>query len=107
MTKITFVRPGGEREIVNAEPGHSVMATAVDNGIDEIVAECGGCLACATCHVYVDEADLDRLPPPSAAEDAMLEATAAPRTPCSRLSCQLKATPELGDLTVHLPSEQY
>ena len=64
-------------------------------------------MSCATCHVYVDSDWLARLPPPSADEDAMLEMTAAPRLPTSRLSCQLQLAPELDGLTATLPETQY
>ncbi|HLJ63278.1 MAG TPA: 2Fe-2S iron-sulfur cluster-binding protein, partial [Stellaceae bacterium] len=82
------------------------MQAAIANGIDGIVAECGGSAMCATCHVYVDEADLARLPKISQGEDEMLESTAAERRKNSRLSCQLVMTTGLDGLTVHLPETQ-
>jgi 2Fe-2S ferredoxin len=66
------------------------METAVRNGIEGIVAECGGSLSCATCHVYLDEADADKVPPMSEMEDEMLYGTTEEREENSRLSCQLK-----------------
>lgn len=106
MSIVTFVSADGVRTTVDVEAGTSVMEAAVDHGIDEIVAECGGSATCATCHVYVSEADHSRLPARSALEDEMLGATAAPRRETSRLSCQIVVDADLGDLTVHLPEEQ-
>jgi 2Fe-2S ferredoxin len=107
MAKITFVRPNGDRETVEAEFGASVMEAALDNDIDEIVAECGGCLSCATCHVYVDDNDQSRILQPSETELAMLKAAVSPVRPSSRLSCQLKMTADLDGITVFLPEVQY
>jgi len=83
------------------------MRTAVDAGIDGIAADCGGCLTCATCHVIVDAAWAEKLSPPTDDELAMLEMTAAPRRPTSRLSCQLVLSAELDGLVVQLPATQY
>ncbi|HVW43621.1 MAG TPA: 2Fe-2S iron-sulfur cluster-binding protein [Amycolatopsis sp.] len=107
MVKVTFVRPDGTDTIVEADPGSTVMQTAVANGVGEIVAECGGTLACATCHVYVDDADIDLLGEIGADEEEMLGFTASPREPGSRLSCQLTLSPELDGLVVRVPPEQY
>jgi len=82
------------------------MRGAVNNAVPGIDADCGGECACATCHVYVDEADLARLPKISQGEDEMLESTAAERRKNSRLSCQLVMTTGLDGLTVHLPETQ-
>jgi len=107
MAKVTYVRPDGEEMIVEVADGTSVMQAALANEITEIVAECGGTLACATCHVYVDDADLDRLQAPSADEDEMLDYTASPRQPNSRLSCQITVGPDVDGLVVQLPPAQY
>jgi 2Fe-2S ferredoxin len=82
------------------------MMCAVSNDIDGIVAECGGSLMCATCHVYVDEAFADRLPAMTPDEDEMLEAAASERLPTSRLSCQIVMSDELDGLVVRLPETQ-
>jgi 2Fe-2S ferredoxin len=82
------------------------MGTAVRHGVPGIVGECGGVLSCATCHVFVDEADFGRLPPMSDAEDEMLDGAAEDRRPNSRLSCQIKLGAELGDLRVCTPEFQ-
>ena len=79
MPKVTYVDPDGTQRELEAEAGTSVMVAAVNADIDGIVAECGGSLMCATCHVYVDEAFADRLPEMSADEDEMLEAAASER----------------------------
>jgi len=88
-------------------PGQSLMKAAVDAGVDQIAADCGGTLTCATCHVYVDEAWATRLPAPVADETDMLDFAAAPVKPNSRLSCQIVLTPDLDGLVVHLPATQY
>lgn len=106
MSTVTFVSADGVRTTVDVEAGTSVMEAAVDHGIDDIVAECGGSASCATCHVYVSEDDHGRMPARSPLEDEMLASTAAPRRETSRLSCQIVVDPGLGDLTVHLPEEQ-
>jgi 2Fe-2S ferredoxin len=82
------------------------MQAAVTNGVDGIVGECGGSAMCATCHVYVDEAFLDRLEPMSELEDELLESTASPRLPNSRLGCQISLTNALDGLVVKVPDRQ-
>jgi len=106
MPNITYVHPDGARQVLDVPVGTSVMRGAILNGIDGIVAECGGEMMCATCHVYVDEAQLNRTPLQSDDEKAMLEFTASDRRPNSRLSCQLVVTPEMDGLVVHLPETQ-
>ena len=105
--QIEFIAADGQRQTVTATAGRSVMWAAVDGGVEGVVAECGGTLTCATCHVYVPTEWADRLPPPSSDEEAMLDMTAAPREARSRLSCQLVVTPELHGLTLNLPTTQY
>jgi 2Fe-2S ferredoxin len=83
------------------------MRAAVAAGLDGIKADCGGMMTCATCHVYVDVAWSARLPAPSHDENAMLEMTAAPRLPTSRLSCQISLDGDLDGLTVTMPDTQY
>jgi 2Fe-2S ferredoxin len=97
----------GTRRSIEGRPGRSLMQAATAAGIAEIAADCGGLLSCATCHVIVDEAWAARLPPPSADELSMLELTAAPREPNSRLSCQLVLDTALDGLSVRLPPRQY
>ena len=81
MPKVTYVDPDGTQLEVEADAGTSVMMAAVDADIDGIVAECGGSLMCATCHVYVDDAFAGRLPEMSSDEDEMLDAAASERLP--------------------------
>ncbi|WOH80421.1 2Fe-2S iron-sulfur cluster-binding protein [Bradyrhizobium sp. BEA-2-5] len=83
------------------------MHGAVFNGVEGIVGECGGNAMCATCHVYVDEKDLDRMEAMDDLENAMLDSTARPRRANSRLSCQIKVSAELGGLTMNIPENQY
>jgi 2Fe-2S ferredoxin len=106
MTTITFIHPDGRSQPVEADSGGSAMLLAVSNGIDGIVAECGGNAMCATCHVYVDDPWIDRLPAIGDAEDALLDGAAADRLPSSRLCCQIAITPELDGLVLRLPDRQ-
>ncbi|MGA8382868.1 MAG: 2Fe-2S iron-sulfur cluster-binding protein [Stellaceae bacterium] len=106
MPSITYVHPDGARDVIEVPLGTSVMRGAILNNVDGIVAECGGEMMCATCHVYVDAPDLGRTPPQSDDEKAMLEFTASERKPTSRLSCQLVVTPEMDGLVVYLPETQ-
>lgn len=106
MTTITFIHPDGHAQKVDATDGESAMQAATRAGIAEIVAECGGNAMCATCHVYVDDAFTDRVPPIGDDEDALLDGAAAERLPSSRLSCQLKIVPDLAGLVLRLPDRQ-
>ena len=83
------------------------MRAAVDNGVEGIVADCGGTMSCATCHVIVPPEWATRLPPPGPDEEAMLAMTAAPREAGSRLSCQLVVSAPLHGLTLRLPATQF
>ena len=106
MPKITYISHSGETTQVDVPVDTSVMEGAVQNGIDGIVAECGGNCLCATCHVYVDEQFLGLLTAADDTESAMLEATAAERMPNSRLSCQLAVKPAFEGLIVRMPEFQ-
>lgn len=105
MSSITFTTAEGTATVLEANVGDSVMETAVRNGVTGIVAECGGSLSCATCHVIVDGADFEALPEMEEMEDEMLWGTAVDRTPTSRLSCQIRVTDGM-DLHVRLPETQ-
>jgi 2Fe-2S ferredoxin len=107
MPTIVFVLGNGERPVVEAEDRRSIMLAAIDNEIPGIAAECGGACACATCHIYIDAADLDRLEPASLIEREMLDGVAAERRPESRLACQIAISGRLDGLTVHVPDRQY
>jgi ferredoxin, 2Fe-2S len=106
MPKVTYTRVDGSQETLDVPAGTSVMQAAVSNGIDEIVAECGGNLMCATCHVYVERAHPDVLPEMQADEDAMLECVEAERQDNSRLSCQLVLPDDAEEVLVRLPESQ-
>ncbi|ODU07470.1 MAG: ferredoxin [Pseudonocardia sp. SCN 72-86] len=105
MPKIVY-RVGDGTVTVDAATGTSVMAAALLNSVDGIVAECGGNAMCATCHVHVEDGPLDRLPAIGPAEDEMLDCTVSPRVSNSRLSCQLPVTDEIDGLTVRVADEQ-
>ena len=107
MATITLVTADGQRITLDAAVGHSLMQVATAAGVDGIAADCGGCLSCATCHVYVDDVWAPRLPAPGADELAMLEMTAAERRPGSRLSCQIVISDALHGLCAQLPQNQY
>ena len=106
MPKVTYVHSNGTRDVLDVPVGTSVMRAAIIHGIDGIVAECGGEMMCATCHVYVEPDQVDRTPPQSDDEKAMLEFTASERKANSRLSCQLVVTSEMDGLVVELPPTQ-
>lgn len=106
MPRVVYISAGGETREVDAPVGTTVMAAALKNGIDGIVAECGGVCMCSTCHVFVDESFFNRLPPAQDTEEAVLEIAAEERKPTSRLSCQIKITPDLDGLIVRIPERQ-
>ena len=100
---IVVTREGEEREIMG-EAGLSVMEVIRDAGIDELLALCGGCCSCATCHVHVDPAFVAKLPKMSADEDDLLDSS-ADRNATSRLSCQVAFTEDLDGLKVTIAAE--
>ena len=105
MPKIIFTDSTGTARTVEAENGSTVMETAIRNNIPGIEAECGGACACATCHVYVDEAWREKVGGPSPMEEDMLDFGFDVR-PNSRLSCQIKVSDELDGLVVTTPERQ-
>lgn len=106
MSKVTYIEPGGQQHVVEVQPGLSVMEGAVQNGVPGIPATCGGSCACATCHIYVDEAWRSRVGPRNELEESMLE-VADDVQPNSRLGCQIKLTEELDGLVVRIPNGAY
>ena len=106
MVKVTYIHHDGTEETVEGREGDSVMATALAEGVDGIVAECGGSMMCATCHCHVDPDWADRTGPRKDGEEDMLDSAASPVDETSRLSCQIVLTPELDGLRVRLPEEQ-
>ncbi|MET0454010.1 MAG: 2Fe-2S iron-sulfur cluster-binding protein [Mycobacterium sp.] len=106
MTKVTFVTRGSAEISVDVAPGVSVMQAATDNGIRDILADCGGQRQCATCHVHVRVPDVTLLPIMTEDEDEMLDITACERDADSRLSCQIIASDDLDELVLELPERQ-
>ena len=104
MPKLVVVNRSGEESTVEAAAGLSVMEAIRDNGFDELLALCGGCCSCATCHIYVDPAFADKLPKMSEDEDDLLESSDH-RAEGSRLSCQIPFTAELDGLHVTIAPE--
>lgn len=102
-TLIVTTREGEERTL-EGEAGLSVMEVIRDGGVDELLALCGGCCSCATCHVHVDPAFADKLPPMGPDEDDLLDST-ADRDATSRLSCQVPFGPELDGMRVRIAAE--
>ena len=106
MPQVTYVSHDKQSTTLDVPLGTSVMQAAMLQGLDGIVAECGGSCMCATCHVYVREEFLAKLPEMELGEDAMLDGVASPRKPNSRLSCQLVMTPPMDGLIVDMPETQ-
>ena len=105
MPKITYIDSTGELRTIDVEKGLTVMEGAVQNQIPGIDADCGGGMACATCHVYVKEEWLNKLPKAEDAEQDMIDMAFEPKKN-SRLSCQLIVSDELDGLVVTTPSKQ-
>ncbi|HTW33056.1 MAG TPA: 2Fe-2S iron-sulfur cluster-binding protein [Rhizomicrobium sp.] len=106
MPKIKYIEHNGKEHEIEVPNGWSVMEGAVKNLVPGIDADCGGACACATCHVYVDQAWLAKLAPKQDMEETMLD-FAQDLEPNSRLSCQIKVTPELDGLVVRMPKSQH
>ena len=105
MTKITYVEHSGKFHTIQVQNGLTVMEGAVQNNISGIDADCGGSMACATCHVYVKEEWFNKLPKKEDGEEDMLDMAYEP-SKFSRLSCQLTVSDELEGLVVNLPEKQ-
>lgn len=104
MAKLIVVNRSGEEQAVEGENGLSVMEIIRDNGFDELLALCGGCCSCATCHVFVDPSFADKLSPISEDENDLLDSSDF-RNETSRLSCQLTFSDELDGLRVTIAPE--
>ena len=104
MPKLVVVNRSGEVSTVEAAAGLSVMEAIRDNGFDELLALCGGCCSCATCHIFVDPAFADKLPKMSEDENDLLESSDH-RNETSRLSCQVQLTADLDGLKVTIAPE--
>ena len=105
MPKITYIENNGNSKTIEVSKGLSVMEGAVQNDVSGIAADCGGGMACASCHVYVKEEWLDKLPKKEDGEEDMLDMAYEPNK-FSRLSCQLIVSEELDGLIVSIPSKQ-
>jgi 2Fe-2S ferredoxin len=105
MPKITYIEHSGKSHTIQVQNGLTVMEGAVQNNIPGIDADCGGSMACATCHVYVKEEWFDKLPKKEDGEEDMIDMAYEPNK-FSRLSCQLVASDELEGLVVKLPEKQ-
>lgn len=104
MPKLVVVNRAGEEKTVEADAGLSVMEAIRDNGFDELLALCGGCCSCATCHIFVDPAFADKLPAMSEDENDLLDSSDH-RNETSRLSCQVQITGDLEGLRVTIAPE--
>jgi len=105
MAKITYIEHSGKSHTIEVQNGLTVMEAAVQNNIPGIDADCGGSMACATCHVYVKEEWFNKLPKKEDGEEDMLDMAYEPRK-FSRLSCQLIVSDELEGLVINLPVKQ-
>ena len=106
MARITYIEHNGVRHEVDVPTGLTVMEGARDNNIPGIEADCGGACACSTCHVYVDDAWVDKLPPREPMEEDMLDFAYEPDPVRSRLTCQLQVSDALDGLVVRMPEKQ-
>ena len=108
MASVTYINFDGTQHVIDVANGENVMRGALYNDIEGILGDCGGGLACATCHCYVDDAWAEKAGEPTSQEERdMLESSAAERKSTSRLSCQIEMTDALDGLIVHLPETQY
>jgi 2Fe-2S ferredoxin len=104
MPRIVVVNQEGQERAIEAQSGITLMEAIRDNGFDELLALCGGCCSCATCHVHIDPAFADKLPAISADEDDLLDSSDF-RDATSRLSCQVPVTDALDGLKVTIAQE--
>ena len=105
MAKITYIENNNKEHIVEISNGNTVMEGAVQNNIPGIDADCGGAMACATCHIYVDQKWYDKIEKKEDGEDDMLDVAFQPNK-FSRLSCQIIVSDDLDGLIVRMPSKQ-
>jgi 2Fe-2S ferredoxin len=104
MPEIIVTRRDGATSTLTVNTGITLMEALRDGGYDELLALCGGCCSCATCHVYIDPEFADKLPPLGSDEDELLESSSH-RQPNSRLSCQIKLTSEIPSLKTTIAPE--
>jgi 2Fe-2S ferredoxin len=106
MPKVTYIHSDGAVSEVEVAPGTSLMMAATAHDVGGIVGDCGGVMSCATCHVIVEPPFDSLLPPPEGSENQMLDYTAAPREPTSRLSCQIVMREALAGIRVRIADPQ-
>lgn len=106
MPKITFINHDESVQEVEVASGTSVMQAALDNGVEAIIAECGGACSCATCHVYVADDWVSKVPAADDVESDMIDCVLEPKDN-SRLSCQIIVDDSLDGLVVNVPEKQY
>lgn len=106
MVKVTYIKTDGTETVLDVAEGTSLMQAAVSNGLEGVIGECGGSAMCATCHVYVDQSFLEKLPAIDDMEEEMLECTSAERRPSSRLSCQISVRSDIDGISVTFPETQ-
>lgn len=106
MPKAVYIEFGGTRHELDIPDGWTLLQAAQNAGIEALEGECGGSCACATCHILVEEAFIDRLDAMDANEDMILDETACERLANSRLACRILMRPDLDGLTVRLPERQ-
>jgi 2Fe-2S ferredoxin len=108
MPLVTYIAFDGSERQIDVPVGENVMRGALYNDIEGILGECGGGLACATCHCFVDKAWAAKVGTPTSQDESdMIDSAASERKPTSRLSCQIEMSAELDGLIVHLPETQY
>jgi ferredoxin, 2Fe-2S len=107
MPKIIFITATGAEHAVNADSGMSAMEAAINHNVPGIDADCGGVAACGTCHVYVDDAWLDKTGPAIPGIEADMLSLTDGSQPNSRLSCQIKLTDEMDGLVLRMPANQH
>ena len=105
MAKITYITHDNQNHTLDVQNGLTVMEGAIQNNVVGIDADCGGSMACATCHVYVEDKWLNKLPKPEDGEVDMIDMAFEPKKN-SRLSCQITISDDLDGLTVNIPSKQ-
>jgi 2Fe-2S ferredoxin len=104
MPHLTVVKRDGSSQAIEARDGFTVMEAIRENGISELLGICGGCCSCATCHVFVDQAFVDKLPPMKGDESDLLDSSAH-RQPTSRLACQVPIRPDMDGMVVTIAPE--
>lgn len=107
MSTVEFEQPDGTVTAVDATDGESVMRSALTHLVPGIVADCGGELSCATCHVIVGDAWIGVVGPPTGFENDMLDATSEEREPGSRLACQITVGPDIDGVRLRIPASQW